>query len=161
MRDATTMASAEPAAAVDDPGVQSGRRDMRGHLLRWLPAAAAFAAIVAMLHDTDTPAVDIGRYVLYVAWGLVLPGTLVYRSLRRTPHTLVEDLAIGTTIGLVLEIGAWAAFSIVGGQSLLWLWPALVVVPFLAVPALRRHWRVAGYRPTPLGWSWAVAGMVV
>ena len=135
--------------------------DLRRRLMQWLPAAAAFAAIVAMLHDTNTPAVDIGRYVAYIGWGLMLPGTLVYRALRSVPHTLVEDLVIGTTIGLVLEIGAWAGFSLVGGQSLLWLWPVFVVVPFLAVPGLRRHWRVTGYRPTPVGWSWSVAGMVV
>jgi hypothetical protein len=132
-----------------------------GRIGRWLPAAAALAAIVAMLLNTHTPMADTGRYAVYVGWGLILPGTLVYRSLRRTPHTLVEDLAMGTTIGLVLEIGAWAAFSSVRAQGLLWLWPTLVVVPFLTVGPLRRHWRVTGYRPTPLGWSWAVSGMVV
>jgi hypothetical protein len=160
---ATTGSGGASATAVraGDAVVPPGDPSLGGRLARWLPAAAAFVSIVAMLLDTHTPVIDIGRYAIYIGWGLTLPGTLLYRSLRRTPHTLVEDLAMGTTIGLVLEIGAWAAFSSVGGQGLLWLWPALVVVPFLAVPALRRHWRVTGYRPAPPGWSWAVAGVAV
>ena len=156
----TDISTIEP-----DTGIHgaSAPPDRRLAVLRpWLPALAAFAAIVAMLLNTGTPVAGIGRYALYIAWGLTLPGTLVYRALRRTPHTLVEDLAIGTTIGMVLEIGAWAAFSAAGGQRVLWLWPLLVVVPFLAVPALRRrHWLVGGYRSVPLAWSWAVAGVAV
>src|SRR5690349_2297390 len=169
MRDPLPFAvtsDALPATAVDADGAAVVSRapdpaTLPSRVARWLPAAGAFCAIVGMLVNTHTPVLDIARYLAYVAWGLVLPGTLVYRSLRRTPHTLVEDLAMGATLGLVLEIGAWAAFSTVGGQRLLWLWPVLVVVPFLAVPGLRRHWRVSGYRPTPVGWSYAVAGMVV
>jgi len=129
--------------------------------MRWLPAVAGTGAIVVMLLDAGTPALDILRYAVYLAWGLVLPGTLVYRSLRRTPHTLIEDLTLGTTLGLVLEIGAWAAFSVVHAERLLLLWPLFVVVPFVAIRPLRRHWRPIGYQPTPNGWSWAVSAMVV
>src|SRR5690349_3552788 len=147
MRDPLPFAvtsDALPATAVDADGAAVVSRapdpaTLPSRVARWLPAAGAFCAIVGMLVNTHTPVLDIARYLAYVAWGLVLPATL----------------------GLVLEIGAWAAFSTVGGQRLLWLWPVLVVVPFLAVPGLRRHWRVSGYRPTPVGWSYAVAGMVV
>lgn len=88
---------------------------------------------------------------------MVLPGTLCYRALRRVPHTLVEDLAIGTAVGFGLEIVAWALFSLFDLQNWLWIWPAAVVVPFLAVPRLRRHWWTTGYVRPPLAWSWAVA----
>ncbi|HEU4427074.1 MAG TPA: hypothetical protein VFR67_31480 [Pilimelia sp.] len=128
--------------------------------LRWAPAAAAATVVVALLVDTGTPIADIVRYAGYALLAVMLPGTLVYRALRRRPHTLVEDLAVGAAVGLVLELAAWACFSAVGAQRWLWLWPAAVVVPFVAVPALRRHWRVRGHRPVPLGWAWSVAAVV-
>jgi hypothetical protein len=116
---------------------------------------------VVILLIGGTSSVDIVRYAAYVAFAVALPGTLVYRSLRRTPHTLVEDVAMGVAIGLTLELAAWAAFSALHLQAWLMLWPAAIIVPFAAVPRLRRHWRVRGYAPTPLGWSWSVAGVVV
>jgi hypothetical protein len=127
---------------------------------RWAPAAVGLAFVAGILLDTGTPAADILRYAGYALLGVVLPGTLTYRALRRTPHTLVEDLAVGAAMGLVLELAALGAFSVVGAQRWLWLWPLAVVVPFLAVPALRRHWLVRGYRPAPLGWSWAVVAVL-
>jgi hypothetical protein len=130
-------------------------------VLRWLPLAFALVAVIGILLAADTSPVDLARYAAYAVLAVALPGTLVYRALRRTPHTLVEDVAMGLAVGLVLEIAGWAAFSAAGRQGWLWLWPLAVVGPFAAVPALRRHWVVRDYRPTPVGWSWAVAGTVV
>ncbi|BCB84152.1 hypothetical protein [Phytohabitans suffuscus] len=127
---------------------------------RFTPAAVAFAVVAAALLLTGTPVLDVLRYAAYAALAVVLPGTLVYRALRRTPHTLVEDLAMGAAVGLVLELAAWFAFVSVGAERWLWAWPAAVVVPFLAVPALRRHWVVRGYTPVPAGWAWAVTGVI-
>jgi len=129
-------------------------------LTRWAPLGftVAFAALILM--RAGTAPVDLVRYAAYVCLAVVLPGTLVYRALRRRPHTLVEDLAIGAAVGLALEIAAWAAFSVLDLRGIVWLWPALVAIPFAAVPRLRRHWRVRGYTPVPVGWSWAVAGVV-
>ncbi|WP_145790682.1 hypothetical protein [Kitasatospora atroaurantiaca] len=109
---------------------------------------------------SDTPVSDIARYVGYAVWGVLLPGTLVFRSLRRTPHTLVEDLVLGAVTGLALELIAWAVLMALGIQSAAILWPLAVVIPFAAVPRLRRHWRPRGYTSPSLGWSWAVAGTV-
>ncbi|MEV4515622.1 hypothetical protein AB0K00_42530 [Dactylosporangium sp. NPDC049525] len=163
MADTSTIAPGTSPVPSDRPGAPAGRgaAGLRKRVAPWLPAVAAYAAIVAMLLDTGTPVADVARYTLYVGWGLVLPGTLVYRALRGAPHTLVEDLALGATTGLMLEIPAWALFSLAGGQRWLWLWPLLVVVPFVAVPGLRRHWRVSSYRRPSLGWSWAMAGIAV
>jgi hypothetical protein len=127
---------------------------------RWTPAAVAFAVVAAALLSTGTPVLDVLRYAAYAALAVMLPGTLVYRALRRTPHTLVEDLAMGAAVGLVLELAAWFAFVSVGAERWLWVWPAAVIVAFLAVPSLRRHWVVRGYTPVPAGWAWAVTGVV-
>ncbi|MFE0462844.1 hypothetical protein ACFW1A_26680 [Kitasatospora sp. NPDC058965] len=154
-----------PVGADREPGSSggTGRRADRpapGVFWRWLPTITAVGLVVAALAATDTPANAIARYAFYVLWGVLLPGTLVFRSLRRTPHTLVEDLALGAVTGLTLELAAWAVFMSLGIQSAVVFWPLLVVVPFAAVPALRRHWWVRGYTKVPLGWSWAVAGTV-
>lgn len=129
---------------------------------RFLPGVAAYLALVALLLLADTPVSAIARYTGYALWGVMLPGTLVFRALRRRPHTLVEDLAYGAVTGLALELVAWFVLVSLGAQSVATAWPLAVVIPFLAVPALRRHWRPSGYTArTPLGWSWSVSGLVM
>src|SRR5690606_1817051 len=129
-------------------------------LTRWAPFAAAvlFAAIILLRAGTSP--VDLLRYAAYAGLAVILPGTLVYRSLRGRAMTLAEDLAMGAAVGLVLELAAWAVFSALDVRGAVWLWPALVVVVFAAVPRLRRHWRGGEYVAVPLGWSWTVAGVV-
>jgi hypothetical protein len=67
---------------------------------------------------------------------------------------------MGAAVGLTLELAAWAVFSALGWRAWVWLWPLAIVGPFAAVPRWRRHWRVRGYAPTPIWWSWAVTGVV-
>src|SRR4051794_2857227 len=105
-------------------------------LLVWLPLATVLLAVAGVLIAVDTSPWDILRYGLYTAWGILLPGTLVYRALRRDPHSVVDDLAFGAATGVVLELAAYALFSSLGLRPLLGLWPLLVVIPWLAVPVL-------------------------
>ncbi len=128
--------------------------------VRLLPPAAALVAVVAVLLVHGTPPADVARYAGYALWAVLVPGTLVFRSLRRRPHTLLEDLVLGAVTGLVLELAAWAVLVRLGLQSVAALWPLVVVVPFALVPGLRRHWRPRGYVRPPLSWSWTVAGLV-
>ncbi|MFI5906486.1 hypothetical protein [Dactylosporangium sp. NPDC051541] len=116
-------------------------------MTRWLPALVVAAVVTALLVTLGTDISDVARYFVYVGLAVVLPGTLVYRALRRDPHSLVEDLAFGTAIGLVLETAARPAP---------WAWPILAVI------LLRRHLRTPHYpqRP-PVAWSWAVAGVAL
>jgi hypothetical protein len=129
---------------------------------RWLPFAVTVLAATVILLATGTSPVDLLRYAGYATLTVALPGTLVYRALRRTPFTFVEDVAMGVAVGLCLELVGWAVFSAAHLQQLVLLWPLAVLVPFAAVPRLRRHWRVTGYpsRP-PLAWSWGLAGVVI
>ncbi|WP_380278744.1 hypothetical protein [Kitasatospora purpeofusca] len=142
------------------PGAEDAPRAPGARLLGFLPAVAAYALLVALLAAADTSFGDIARYTGYVLWGVLLPGTLVFRALRRRPHTLLEDLALGAVVGLALELLAWAVLVGLGLQSVAVAWPLAVVVPFLAVPGLRRHWFPRGHRRMPAGWSWSVAGTV-
>ncbi|SCL70401.1 DUF2298 domain-containing protein [Micromonospora chersina] len=149
----TALAAGAAPAAVDP------RR--RPAALRWAPAVAAYAAVVAVLLAADTPVAPIARWTAYAALAVLLPGTLVFRALRRRPHTVVEDLAMGAAVGLVLELVAWAGFTALGLPGWLRLWPLAVVGPFAAVPRLRRHWRVRYPTVAPAGWAWSLAGVVV
>ncbi|GAB2941523.1 hypothetical protein GCM10027280_32600 [Micromonospora polyrhachis] len=152
---ATTPRPSPPSAAVDPshPTPVQWRR--------WVPLIVGVGYFAVVLIAAGTSPLDLIRYAGYVALALMLPGTLVYRALRRRPHTLVEDLAMGTAVGLVLELPAWAIFAALDLAGWLWLWPLTVVAVFAAVPGLRRHWLVRNYvTRAPLGWSWSVAGAV-
>ncbi|HEX6870965.1 MAG TPA: hypothetical protein VF163_07705 [Micromonosporaceae bacterium] len=127
---------------------------------RWAPLGFTLLCAGLLLVRAGTSPVDLLQYAAYVVFALLLPGTLVYRALRPRRRTLVEDLAMGAAVGLVLELAAWVGYSMLDWQGWAWTWPALVAVPFLAVPALRRHWRPDGYQPVPVAWSWSVAGVV-
>jgi hypothetical protein len=146
-----------PAPAAGNEAVAPAPRRT---VLRFLPLVFALGFVTVTLLAAGTSPVDLLRYAAYAVLAVMLPGTLVYRAIRRTRHTLVEDLAMGTAVGLVLEVAGWALFSAADRRGWLWAWPLLIVVPFALLPALRRHWWVAGYRPVPLGWSWTVAGVV-
>lgn len=127
----------------------------------WPPVLVAGVALAALLVAGGVAPLDLIRYGLYLGFAIVLPGTLVYRSLRRTPHSLVDDLAVGAVVGYALEIAAWAGYSWLHLQSWLWTWPVWVVSLFAAVPKLRRHWRPAYERRAPVSWCWAVAGILL
>ncbi|PWU46910.1 hypothetical protein DLJ46_16265 [Micromonospora globispora] len=127
---------------------------------RYAPVAAGSALVAIVLLTTGTPAPDIARWTAYALLAVLLPGTLVYRALRARPHTLVEDLAMGGAVGLVLELVAWALFAAVGAPGWLRLWPLAVVLPFATVPRLRRHWRVRFPTAAPSGWAWSLAAVV-
>jgi hypothetical protein len=151
----TALLERTPVAAPD-----AAPRRARGlaALLPWLIAGAALAAA---LRWTDTPTRDITAYAIYWLVGIVLPGTLAHRALRGSRGNLPEDLGYGAATGLLLELIAWALAAAVGAQPLLRWWPAVVIVLFLAVPALRRNWRIASPRPLPVLWSWLVAAVVL
>ena len=152
--------SARPAGAPPKPTRQRTDGGLRGTAAGFAPLAVVLLVVAAALLASDTAPHDVAKYLGYTVWGVLLPGTLVFRALRRTPHTLVEDLALGAVTGLALELGAWAVLMALGVQEFAVLWPLAVVVPFAALPKLRRHWRPRGYTRVGRGWSWAVAGTV-
>ncbi|MGR6321386.1 hypothetical protein Q2K19_18820 [Micromonospora soli] len=132
----------------------------RPALRRYAPALAGYAVVATVLLVADTPVAALARWTGYAVLAVLLPGTLVFRALRRRPHTLVEDLAMGAAVGLVLELAAWAACTALGVPGWLRLWPLAVLVPFAAVPRLRRHWRVRYPAVAPTGWAWSLTGVV-
>ncbi|MEV6600570.1 hypothetical protein AB0M36_27535 [Actinoplanes sp. NPDC051346] len=155
------MTSTTENVILEAPDVALAAGFTRSRFQRWLPLLVAYLVGAGLLAASGTSVLDVLRYTAYAIFAVILPGTLVFRALRRQPHTLAEDLALGAAVGLTLELAAWAFFSAVGLRDAAILWPLLVVVPFAAVPRLRRHWRVTGYTPVGLVWSWALAAVVM
>ena len=122
-----------------------------------LPWLFALGVATAVLLQTGTPALDIARYTAYWCLGVTLPGLLLARATVGTRGNWPEDIAIGAVTGLALELWCFALWSVFGLQQQLWLWPLLVVLIFVAVPRLRRHWRISSPQPLPGLWSWGVA----
>jgi hypothetical protein len=127
-------------------------------LLPWLIVAAAWTVGLLLTH---TPAGDIALYAAYLAVAIVLPGTLVHRALRGTRGNLADDIGWGTATGLLLLMVGWAIGAAARLQAFLPAWPLLIIALFLAVPRLRRHWRIPAEErsPLPVLWSWMVAAV--
>lgn len=120
--------------------------------LPWVALAAVTVTLPAALGAVP---LDVVRYVAYLLYAVVVPGTLLYRAIRPTPRSLLEDLAYGTVVGLLAETAAFVAASLLDVRGLLWVWPLLVIAPLA-----RRHLRSPAYPLRPsTGWSWAVAGV--
>ncbi|XVV15834.1 hypothetical protein ACQP2X_16240 [Actinoplanes sp. CA-131856] len=123
-------------------------------VLPWVPPAVAAVATLLWL---GTPAASIAIYAAYFAVAVVLPGTLVLRALHGSRGNWPEDLGLGAAAGLVVQLIGWALAAATGARVLLPIWLALVVLLFVAVPGLRRHWRISEPRPLPLAWSWGMS----
>jgi hypothetical protein len=125
-----------------------------------VPAVVTGVVVITGLLALDTPVVAILRYTAFVVFAVLLPGTLVHRSLRGRNPLLVADLALGGATGVGLSLLAWAAFMLAGVQQYLWLWPLAVFVPFIGVPRLRTHWRLGGHTERSRVTSWLLAAGV-
>jgi hypothetical protein len=148
----------EPVGGGQDTDRGTEARHRRTRWLDFLPGLVAVAVVVTALLATQTPVGAIVRYAVYLVYAVLVPGTLVHRALRGRHAMLVADLGLGAATGLLLELVAWALFVIAGIGPLLWLWPLAVIVPFAALPTLRRHWRPGGHTERSPVTSWLLTG---
>ncbi|MEU7895884.1 hypothetical protein AB0B45_23895 [Nonomuraea sp. NPDC049152] len=129
---------------------------------RWLgalPGVLALVVAVGTLLAHDTPPRDVALFAAYVALGVTVPGTLLWRALTRLSLPTAVDLAAGTALGYVLEIFTYMAARAAGQPRLAVLGPALVILTFLAVPRLRRHWRSAEGPRIPFRYGCAMSAV--
>ncbi len=142
----------------DTPGAEARPvRSIAARAIDVAPGVVVVVVVVAGLLAIHTPVWDLVRYALYLVLTVLLPGTLVHRALRGRSPMMLVDLALGAATGVALGLAAWAAFMLVGIQQVLWLWPLAVLVPFAAVPGLRRHWRLGGYTERSRVTSWLLS----
>jgi hypothetical protein len=139
--------------------ISGGPRRRLATIAGAVPGVVALLVAVGTVLAYGTPPEDVALFVAYVAFGLTLPGTLLWRAFTRLGLPTAADLAAGTALGYVLEIFTYMAARAAGQPRSAVLVPALVVVAFLLSPRLRRHWR-AGSRPRiPLGYGFALSGV--
>jgi hypothetical protein len=146
-----------PAEVTPPAGSRSPLRTVSA-LLPWLVVAAAAGFV---LHHYGTPDRDTAGYAAYLVLAVVLPGTLVFRALWGSRGNLTEDLGLGAATGMLLQLIGWALGAATGQHLILTGWPILILALFLAVPRLRRHWRIAEPAPLSLAWSWAMAAVLL
>ncbi|MGK5683721.1 hypothetical protein [Actinoplanes sp. URMC 104] len=156
-----TLEAAVPPSLPVDPPRPPDRGDLRRASLALLPWVLPLAALVLAWSSTDVGWSAMARYLAYFLVGVAVPGTLTYRALRGSRGNLPEDLGLGSAAGLVIVLTGWALAAATGLQALLPVWPLLVIAVFVAVPRLRRHWRITDPRPLPVRWSWMVAATLV
>jgi hypothetical protein len=137
-----------------------GRFSAGTPLLRLVPWLLPVVVALIGLISLDVPLGPIVKYGAYFTLAVVLPGILILRALWRSTGNWAEDVGLGAVVGITYQLIGWALFTALGWQSWLVVWPALVIVAFAAVPALRRYWRIADPKPLPLLWTWGLAGSV-
>ncbi|MFC0627685.1 hypothetical protein ACFFGN_26665 [Kribbella deserti] len=123
---------------------------------RFVPWVLFGLLLWLLLAGIDVPALAIAKYSLYFGCAVALPGLLLLRALWRSTGNWTEDLALGAAVGLAYELAGWALFTALGLQSMLILWPLLLLACFAAIPSLRQYWRIAEPDPLPAAWHWVV-----
>jgi hypothetical protein len=123
----------------------------------WLPTALLVAVTALVLRFYEVPLPTTAAFGAYLALGIVLPGTLVWRALHRGPGWFPAEVAAGTAVGYAGEVFAYLPARAIGQPLLVLAWPIGVVAAFLAVPRLRRHWRSRSAERTPTRWAWPIA----
>ncbi|MEP7332336.1 MAG: hypothetical protein ABI692_09635 [Terracoccus sp.] len=106
--------------------------------------------VVGALLFYGTPGADLARYALFLALGVVMPGTLVHRALRGPMESWLSDLSLGAATGLALGLVAWAAASLADVRSVLWAWPVLTLAVLFS-PGARARIRARPRRRWPAG----------
>ena len=124
--------------------------------------AGVCVAVVVGLQQAGAPLSQVLPYVAAWLVGSSLPGVLVWRAVVG-PSTVVRELGFGSVLGIVLQLLAWAVGTAVHAPvPAMALLPIAVVVAFLAVPGLRRHWwpRRTALNRTPARWHVAMAAVI-
>lgn len=125
----------------------------------WLPAIVVTAFLAGLLRIYGVPFTSTLHFLGYLALGVALPGTLLWRAVQGRASWFVSDVAAGAALGYALEVLVYIAVRALGLPLLVLAWPIATIVAFVAVPGLRRFWRGSGER-TPPWWGWSMAGLV-
>ena len=110
---------------------------------------------------------DTLAFTLWVFWAHTLPGVMLWRMVdwRRRAATqgrpYLEDIVLGTTLGVVIAIPLYLLATFIGVPRLIAAWPLLVLAPaLLKVGPWAGVWRPKA-TPTPTWWSWSLAALML
>jgi hypothetical protein len=98
--------------------------------------AAVPLVVILLLNDIGHPAAATARYLATWCVLVLLPGTLLWRTLAGG-RSWAQDLGFGSVLGLAWALGVWAVFTGVGYPRQQWMATVGLVIALL--PLLRRR----------------------
>nr|MDQ6935934.1 hypothetical protein [Actinomycetota bacterium] len=153
-----------PPASVPETGAREGadpvlrRTTARAEAVTLLPLLLVLVAGAEYAARSQAGHLPLLRAAAAVTLTQLLPGVLVWRSLRPPEGWLLEDLALGCATGAALAVPAQVLSVSTGLTAASWAFPLLVALLVLAVPGSRR--RILEARWGPLPWWFGVAGIL-
>ncbi|WP_188037125.1 hypothetical protein [Actinotalea sp. JY-7885] len=144
--------------------VTSGRARPTGparRALAYLPAVVAVLACLAVLSRYGTPVPVAVAFLLYLGLMVALPGTLVWRAVRGDQVSFTEDVALGSAVGLAVQVLLALALAPFGLSGWSWVWAPVAVALTALHPRLRRVWSRPTASPGSALGAWVQAGAVV
>ncbi|MFI5732487.1 hypothetical protein ACIA49_20365 [Kribbella sp. NPDC051587] len=123
-------------------------------------AVGVLAIVLLLQHATFF---EVGRFVLFTALGVALPGFALWRLIGSYSRNLVEDLAGGFAVGTAGQILVYLAAASIGLQAWSWVWgPVVLVLSFIDSDVRARVWRRVAQPLRPLqAWLLALSTTVV
>lgn len=127
-----------------------------------VPVVLACVVTAALLHAFSVPLTASLGYAAYWVLVIGLPGTLLWRLLRVPTRSLLEDVVVGTTLGLALQTVLVWGLSSVGLDRWAPLWGLSVLVLSVALPSGRFVWRrTTTHQAVPATVAWLLAAVSV
>lgn len=137
----------------------------------WIPTFLVFVvASLTLRHMAHVGGRDILVFTAWWGWTCTIPGTVAWRVLdwrggdgsgRRTGRPLLEDLVLGSTLGVILAVPAYLLAVMSGEPRLVLLWPLLVLGPAALLARGRALMLRRQAQPTPVWWSWSLAAVML
>ena len=95
----------------------------------------------------------------YLAFGVTLPGMLVWRWLRRRTDVFYLDAAAGFAVGCAIQLAVYLPGLWLGFPEIVVVAPVLIVAAFLTESRLRRWWR--GSPKGSIWGAWIIAAVAI
>ncbi|WP_328989170.1 hypothetical protein OG394_23355 [Kribbella sp. NBC_01245] len=104
-----------------------------------LAAALPLAGLVIALLLAHAPPGVVAKYLVFLIFGVTLPGLVIWRGIGRYRRNLIEDLGAAFAVGTAAQLIVYLASASVGLQKWSWVW----AIPVLLVGLLDRDIRYA------------------
>jgi hypothetical protein len=106
----------------------------------WLASLGSTGAVMGLLVQQGTPVAVVLAHLGFLLLTAVLPGTALWRLVHPRGATLVEDVAMGTAVGLAVHVVLAFVLAPLGFARAAWLWSPVVLLVSVFHPAWRRRW---------------------
>ncbi|WP_238334758.1 hypothetical protein [Kribbella amoyensis] len=128
-----------------------------GALLVKAAAGVALAWLLIWLMAGHASTDSIVALLRFWAFGITLPGIVLWRLASPFRHNLIEDFAAGSLVGVSVLLLVYMAVAPLGLQRWAWLWVVPVLIAAVAVPSWRRRCLSRVERPISPLTAWLVA----